>query len=57
MAEQEQPLLTEGEGDGPSPAEAQGPVLDLDMIITRLLGYKEKPGKQVRRVFGAKTYS
>ena len=47
MADQEQPLLTEGEGDGVGAAEPQGPVLDLDMIITRLLGYKERPGKQV----------
>ena len=47
MADQEQPLLTEGEGDGAGAAEPQGPVLDLDMIITRLLGYKERPGKQV----------
>ena len=57
MAEQEVPLLQEAEpeqsgGDGdeaPAGAEAgvQGPALDLDMIISRLLSYKEKPGKQV----------
>ena len=46
--EQEQPLITEGEGDDAGSAEPQGPVLDVDMIISRLLSYKEKPGKQVR---------
>ena len=48
MAEQGQPLIEGGEGDGAGPAEVQGPVLDVDMIISRLLGYKEKPGKQVQ---------
>ena len=55
MAEQEQPLLkeagTEGgdcDGDDTGPTEVQGPVLDVDMIISRLLSYKEKPGKQVK---------
>ena len=48
MAEQDQPLLTEGEGDSAGAAEPQGPVLDIDMIISRLLSYKEKPGKQVQ---------
>lgn len=55
MAEQEEPLLKraepedEGEGDE-TPAEGgvQGPVLDVDLIISRLLSYKEKPGKQVQ---------
>ena len=57
MAEQEVPLLqvgdpeaeqTEGNGDeAPAEASVQGPVLDVDMIISRLLSYKEKPGKQV----------
>lgn len=52
MAEQEVPLLqTEGGGDGdaiPADANTQGPVLDLEMIINRLLGYKDRPGKQVQ---------
>lgn len=57
MAEQEVPLLqeaepeaeqTEGnEGEAPAEAGVQGPVLDVDMIISRLLSYKDKPGKQV----------
>lgn len=51
MADQEEPLLKEeAEGTGDDTAAeggVQGPVLNLDMIITRLLSYKEKPGKQV----------
>ena len=54
MAELQQPLLKEAadpvqcEEDGESTApEMQGPVLDIDMIISRLLSYKDKPGKQV----------
>ena len=58
MAEQEIPLLQdtpetaepEGGDDGdaaPTEGGVQGPVLDVDMIIRRLLGYKDKPGKQV----------
>ena len=58
MAEQEVPLLqdtleTAGPEDGvdgdaaPTEGGVQGPVLDVDMIIRRLLGYKDKPGKQV----------
>lgn len=47
--EQEQPLLAEEEGEEETagPTEVQGPILDVDMIITRLLSFKEKPGKQV----------
>lgn len=54
MAEQEQPLLTEqveGERDENAGPEVQGPVLDVDMIISRLLSYKEKPGKQVKSLY------
>ena len=54
MAEQEVPLLQEGNpeaeqtgGNGDEAPVMQGPVLDVDMIISRLLSYKEKPGKQV----------
>ena len=50
MAEQEKPLLTE-QGDGAEDEDAapevQGPVLDVELIISRLLSYKDKPGKQV----------
>lgn len=54
MADQEEPLLKEAEPDTGNTVDdtaveggVQGPILDLDMIITRLLSYKEKPGKQV----------
>lgn len=59
MADQEEPLLKEepqdAEGAGEDPAAeggVQGPVLNLDLIISRLLGYKEKPGKQVHTNHG-----
>lgn len=54
MADQEEPLLKAAEpkagnieDDTAVEGGVQGPILDLDMIITRLLSYKEKPGKQV----------
>lgn len=57
MADQEEPLLKEEpqevEGAGEDTAAeggVQGPVLNLDLIISRLLGYKEKPGKQVHNI-------
>lgn len=55
MADQEEPLLKEEaeEGAGDDTAAeggVQGPVLNLDLIISRLLGYKEKPGKQVHTI-------
>lgn len=54
MADQEEPLLkeeAEGTGDDTvAESGVQGPVLNLDLIISRLLGYKEKPGKQVHTI-------
>jgi len=52
MADLDVPLLqTEGGGDedaSPADTNIQGPVLDLEMIISRLLAYKDRPGKQVQ---------
>lgn len=49
MAEQEVPLLQTEDGDtSATDANVQGPVLDLEMIISRLLAYKNRPGKQVQ---------
>lgn len=36
-----------GDGVPKRESETVGPVLDLDGIITKLLAYKERPGKQV----------
>lgn len=49
MAEQEVPLLQTEDGDASAAdANVKGPVLDLEMIISRLLAYKNRPGKQVQ---------
>lgn len=47
MAEEQHPLLEDSAADPPITAPQPG-TLDVDLVIRKLLGYKNNPGKQVR---------
>ena len=47
MTEDENPLLEPSAADPPVTVPQAG-TLDVDLVISKLLGYKNNPGKQVR---------
>ena len=47
MTEEQSPLLEDSAADPPITAPQPG-ALDVDLVISKLLGYKNNPGKQVR---------
>ena len=49
MADDEQPLLGDSAADSPATVPQVG-TLDVDLVIGKLLGYKNNPGKQVCRL-------
>ena len=53
MADDAQPLLGDSAADSPATVPQVG-TLDLDLVISKLLGYKKSPGKQVRDTMSAR---
>lgn len=52
MADDEQPLLGDSAADSPATVPQVG-TLDVDLVIGKLLGYKNNPGKQVWSMMSA----